>query len=175
MNEKEFTKIVNSTKKVVLNAIRKHLQPEYYESIDDVAQEVYMRAFNSLSQGKFRKESEISTWLHTIARNESIRMNDKQNREIEKTEAMKPDVKEEYTMDLESEDSNEKSYLKELLNALPEKYKKVMELDVLGYKDKQIAQMLQISAGTVKSRNSRARDLLRKMAANKNTEKYQEL
>jgi len=175
MNEKEFTKIVNNTKKVVLSAIRKHLDPEFYESVDDVAQEVYMRAFNSLSQGKFRKESEISTWLYTIARNESIRMNDKNNKEIEKTEAIKPDVKEEYIEDLESETSDAQSHLKELLNALPEKYKKVMELDVQGYKDKQIAQMLQISAGTVKSRNSRGRDMLRKMAANKEIERFQKI
>ena len=77
----------------------------------------------------------------------------------------------EKVMNMKVENSNEadvrfkekSSLVMEMIQKLPEKYRHVIELDLKGDKDMQIAESLQISPGTVKSRNSRGRDILRRM------------
>ncbi|MES0489974.1 MAG: RNA polymerase sigma factor [Leptospirales bacterium] len=165
MTEKEFTKFVNDTKSVVLGAVQKYLHAENVSSIDDVVQEIYLRAYKALSKKKFRSESSITTWLYTIAKNESFRFNDKMAKEREKVEEMTPQTPEPFKTDDGSWAQETTQYFKELIKNLPKKYREVIELDIMGYRDKQIAQMLNISAGTVKSRNSRARDMIRQLAA----------
>jgi DNA-directed RNA polymerase specialized sigma24 family protein len=59
MTEREFADIVGRTKKVVLSAIEKNLASRFYHSIDDVVQETYLRAYSSLTKGKFRGESSL--------------------------------------------------------------------------------------------------------------------
>jgi len=165
MTEKEFTKFVNDTKSVVLGAIQKYLNAEYASSIDDVVQEIYLRAYKALSAKKFRSDSAISTWLYTIAKNECFRFNEKMAKERANVEEMTPETPEPYKNDEPGWAKETTLYFKELIKNLPDKYREVIELDILGYRDKQIAQMLNISAGTVKSRNSRARDMIRQLAA----------
>ena len=77
MNTEAFASIVEETKGVVLKAVRSNLFYEYYYALDDVVQETYIRAYRSLVKNKFKEESKLSSWLFTIARNESIRMNEK--------------------------------------------------------------------------------------------------
>ena len=81
MDDKEFAGIVNSTKPIVLSAIKKYVAAQYFHSIDDVVQETYLRAYKSLIKNSFRGESSMETWLYAIARNESLRMMKKINRE----------------------------------------------------------------------------------------------
>jgi len=165
MTEKEFTKFVNDTKGVVLGAIQKYLNAENASSIDDVVQEIYIRAYKALSKKKFRSESSITTWLYTIAKNECFRLNEKMEKERAKVEEMTPQTPEPVKNDEGGWAKETTQYFKELIKKLPDKYREVIELDILGYRDKQIAQMLNISPGTVKSRNSRARDMIRQLAA----------
>lgn len=168
--EKEFAAIVESTKKVVLNAIGKTLNPEHIDYIDDVAQETYMRAFSALAKNKFQNKAKLTTWLYKIAQNESLRMNKKLARQNRTQEEAKGAAMEAHqTQEAQytdphlktSPDANSMIHL--LLDKLPEKYRCVMELDLQGYQDNQIAEKLNISLGTVKSRNSRAREQMRRM------------
>lgn len=155
MNEREFAEIVGRTKKVVLSAIEKNLAARFYHSIDDVVQETYLRAYGSLTGGKFRGESSIETWLYSIARNESLRMNDRLMREERKEKKL-----------LEENADNEKSsdenlaILQEKIMKLPDKYGSVLSLVSLGYSLNQISEKLGLNIGTVKSRISRGKKII---------------
>lgn len=92
MDQKEFTELIDSTKHIVLSAIKKNLFDEFHDSIDDVVQETYFRAYKSLSANKFRGDSSVSTWLYTIARNESLRMNQKRSRQTALASKLKEKV-----------------------------------------------------------------------------------
>jgi RNA polymerase sigma-70 factor, ECF subfamily len=158
MTEKEFADIINSTKKIVLSAIEKNLFSKFYHSIDDVAQETYLRAYKNLIKNKFRNDSSISTWLYTIARNESLRMNKKLFREEEK--AAKIFEKNKRTEPGNDDDKNEIIKLKDSINELPGKYKEVLLLIADGMSIKEISFKLRIKEGTVKSRTHRGKQIL---------------
>lgn len=161
MTDKEFTLIVRDTKRIVLSAIEKNLAERFYHAIDDVAQETYFRAYRSLAKDSFRHDSSIETWLYTIARNESFRMNRKLMREEEKQKRsavqsaaaaarVEPDT----------------SMLHDSIGALPEKYRDVMQLLARGLKINEISQKLRIRPGTVKSRASRGRKMIQDTRGN---------
>ena len=160
MNEEEFAAIINSTKKIVLSAIEKNLYSRFFFAIDDIVQETYLRAYRSLVAKKFRYESELSTWIFTIARNESLRMNQRFLREEEKVKK--------YTESLEkvrllADDGPDLEAYSLLIKTLPQKYRDVIELYEKGFTEKEVASSLQIKAGTVKSRTSRGKEILTRL------------
>ena len=170
MKDSEFATIIEETRGVVLSAIEKNLNPRFTDCIDDVAQETYLRAYKSLQKNKFRGDSALSTWLYAIARNESLRMNQKRLKEEkhfyqsrDKTSLLESvqDIRnggnriEEFLVGMDA--------LRKLLDALPEKYRAVMNLYSIGFKEREIAEKMGLSRGTVKSRTARAREKLEKM------------
>jgi RNA polymerase sigma-70 factor (ECF subfamily) len=169
MDQEAFASIVEETKGFVLKAIRKSLFSEYYYAIDDVVQETYLRAYRSLVKNKFREESKLSSWLYTIARNESIRMNKRlksgerrREKYFEKNmEYLNNDSENNIEEKLEKDDLIEK--LNEAVKKLPAKYEKVIDLYVKGFNEKEIAKFLSISRGTVKSRVHRGKAKLKEM------------
>lgn len=162
MTDREFAMIIENTKKIVLSAIGKHLFEKFHHAIDDVAQETYIRAYSSLLKEKFRGDSAVGTWLYSIARNESIRMNQKLSREEEKA-VRSAKIKYDELKNGSADSAEEISSLKELICKLPENYQKIMELVYEGKSEKEIALNLGIKQGTVKSRTSRGREILKKM------------
>jgi RNA polymerase sigma-70 factor (ECF subfamily) len=169
MDQEAFASIVEETKGVVLKAIRKSLFSEYYYAIDDVVQETYIRAYRSLVKNKFKEESKLSSWLYTIARNESIRMNKKlKSGERRREKYMERNI--EYLNSSERNNIEEKTEKEDLLNKiseavknLPDKYENVIDLYVKGFNEKEIAKFLSISRGTVKSRIHRGKEKLRQI------------
>lgn len=162
MTDREFAEIVQETKGIVLSAIEKHLDNRHFHAIDDVAQETYFRAFRSLKKQGFRGDSSLNTWLYTIARNESLRMNrklgresDKVARKMQETSSAEASVALDFDSDIE--------LLRESMEKLPEKYRSVMILVAEGHSIQEIAEKLDIRAGTVKSRTSRGREMLQKI------------
>ncbi|MFH0974181.1 MAG: RNA polymerase sigma factor [Spirochaetota bacterium] len=168
MTDNEFAEVVSSTKGIVLSAVKKHLAAQYFHSIDDVVQETYLRAYRSLAKNAFKGKSSIETWLYAIARNESLRMMKKLNREEIKFRK-KAEKMEELESAISAEEQNDinikKMDLKIIINSMPEKYGKVLELFSQGYSEKQIARELSIKKGTVKSRIFRGKFILQKIVA----------
>ncbi|MDH4127781.1 MAG: RNA polymerase sigma factor [Spirochaetota bacterium] len=160
MNDETFTNIVEQTKSIVLSAIEKYLDKNNSHAIDDVVQETYFRAYKSLIKLQFKAESQTSTWLYTIAKNESLRMNQKVRRDNLKKEKAKSNFLE---LDNKHEELAELSNIKEVVDSLPIKYQNVLSLYIEGYKEKDIAKALFIPLGTVKSRFFKAKLLLKKL------------
>ncbi|MCX8124186.1 MAG: RNA polymerase sigma factor [Spirochaetes bacterium] len=158
MNQHEFAQIVGKTKHVVLQAVRKHLAAQYYEAVDDVVQETYIRAYRSLASGKFREESSLETWLYRIAANEAKRMTQKLMREEKKVDKLSQLAQ----LNAHHGEYNELS-LMPIIEKLPEKYKDVVKLKALGDDENEIAGKLGIPKGTVKSRLSRGKLILYKL------------
>lgn len=171
MDQEAFASIVEETKGVVLKAVRKSLFSEYYYAIDDVIQETYLRAYRSLVKNEFKGQSKLSSWLYTIARNESIRMNKKlksgerrRKKYIEKNmEFLNNNGENDVEEKLERASLIEK--LNEAVKKLPDKYENVLDLYVKGFNEKEIAKFLSISRGTVKSRVHRGKEKLREILA----------
>jgi RNA polymerase sigma-70 factor (ECF subfamily) len=161
MTDRDFADIIGATKAVVLSAVEKHLAGRFYNSIDDVVQETYLRAYRSLAKNAFRGESKIQTWLFTIARNESLRMNrilEREEQKIKKTGENYQAV----NIQGEAPDGNIQELL-EKITILPDKYRSVLHLLSQGYSEKQIALTLGLKSGTVKSRIYRGREMLMKI------------
>jgi RNA polymerase sigma-70 factor (ECF subfamily) len=162
MIEREFGEIVRETKGVVLSAVEKHLAPRFYEAIDDVVQETYLRAYRALVKDAFRHDAKVSTWLYTIARNESRRMSERLSREEEKRARVRAaaDHREAEDFTRRILDEDEIGRMKESIRALPEKFRTVLDLAASGHSESEIAERLSIRPGTVKSRLSRGREML---------------
>lgn len=174
MTEIEFTEIVRSTRDVVLSAIEKNLAERFSYAIDDVAQETYFRAYKALQKDQFRKESKLSTWLYAIARNESLRMNDKLKREEDRAERLAKSRKEEDFIsghsnlggnsgNAETDSQETFGILRSLLVQIPEKYRRVLEFYLAGYSEKQIADTMGVKPGTVKSRTARGKEMMKRV------------
>ena len=163
ITENDFARVVNETKSVVLSAVEKHLSQRHYHAIDDVVQETYLRAYRSLVKNKFRGDSAVTSWLYSIARNESYRMNKKLEREEEKFHKSVDAIGRQDAMIHTDKDHLEVKELVEKIGLLPDKYRSVIKLVSEGYSEKDIAQTLSIKKGTVKSRTSRGREMLKKI------------
>ncbi len=127
---------------------------------DDIAQEVFLQAFLHISS--FRGQSSVRTWLFSIARNKAI--NYKKSAFFRKVTLLDflypapgvPSAEDQF-MNRTYRDSIWESVMK-----LPPKYREVLILDARYEMPlTEIALLLRISIGTVKSRLHRARAKMR--------------
>ena len=135
---------------------------------EDAAQDVFLKAFQALS--KFQPEASLYTWLYRIAANTCI---DYKRKPIWESLFGNSEEGERLVHDRASnEPSPEKLYqskqinfaLQESLGRLSPKLRAIIilkEIEELSYEE--IADTLEISIGTVKSRISRAREELQKL------------
>ncbi len=132
------------------------------EDAEDVLQEALVTAYRALA--KFRGESGIYTWLYRIVVNKCrdfLRAR-KSKREdaLEPVEPMLSDERVSIEKNLEL--SEESRYLIGKINSLEKKYRRVLLLRY--YEDcsyQEIAEIVKVNLGTVKSRLFKARELLK--------------
>ncbi|MBS6511113.1 MAG: sigma-70 family RNA polymerase sigma factor [Clostridiales bacterium] len=133
------------------------------EDAFDVAQESVLKLYRALP--KFRQKSSFATWVYRIARNASLDFLRKKRASLS-LEAMYEQGIEPFAAENIEERvilMDENRALEQLIEELPAQLREVILLrDVDGYSYEQIAQMLQTTLGTVKSRLYRARETLRK-------------
>ncbi|GJQ20725.1 MAG: RNA polymerase sigma factor [Bacteroidia bacterium] len=137
------------------------------ETIDDLAQEVFIKAYEGL--GRFRFESSFYTWLYRIAVNRA--RDELRKRKVRRffsfhglDGSTEKEVTERTTVQPVSIDEQE--LVAKGLEALPEKYRMpviLKDLDGLSYEE--ISEVLECEVGTVKSRLSRGRTMLRNILA----------
>jgi RNA polymerase sigma-70 factor, ECF subfamily len=126
--------------------------------VDELTQDVFVRVWQKL--GTFRGDASFTTWLHRLAVNvviERFRTEQARRQRMHDGDAVfdtmaGPSGSRDLPMDFET-----------ALAKLPEGAREIFVLhDVEGYKHQEIADMLEISAGTSKAQLHRARMMLRK-------------
>jgi RNA polymerase sigma-70 factor (ECF subfamily) len=139
---------------------------------EDIAQEVFEKVNRSLRN--FKGESKLSTWLYRIATNTAIdRMRSLSFRRSSEHTRLDEDTG---TEDRNVWSGHTKTHIdqtvirkemsecvREFIDRLPSDYKTVILLSELeGFKNREIADILQVSVDTVKTRLHRARARLKK-------------
>ena len=140
---------------------------------EDLVQETYIRAFRFRHQ--FTPGTNLKAWLFRILTNTFINQYRRKAARPETTELDDVDESILYrhmrdvspgsaSPDPEAEliDNTLSSEVKDALEALPEKFRTTLLLDVEGFTYKEIAEMLDIPIGTVMSRLHRGRKFLQK-------------
>jgi|GEM_PF-1071191 len=163
---------VRQTGGYVMSTLRRYLKCN--EDIKDCAQETYLRAFNKLDT--FRQDSDITTWLVSIARNcaltrlrgEKHRVSCSETADVDELEynqygflvfpvtAALPSTQQ------VTEERDMQRLVRQTIEGLPEIYRGIVMLrDIEGYSIKEVARQLAISESAVKVRLLRARLMLR--------------
>lgn len=152
-------------KRVYAVALRSSGSPE---DAADIVQEVFLRAWRSIES--FRGDSGFSTWLFRITMNMCVdfarhKHSQPQTQSIvdeEENERQVPDTALTPEEHLENRELGRE--LAAALEEISEEHRRIVLLrDVSGMSYTEIADVLEISEGTVKSRLSRARIALRKV------------
>jgi RNA polymerase sigma-70 factor (ECF subfamily) len=138
--------------------------------VEDLTQEAFIKAFASLRT--FNDEFAFSTWLYKIATNNSIDHIRKKKLQMYSIDKPVEAPDSEYTFEL-PDDTYEADreiiadqrarMLQEAIAALPEKYRRVIQLRHVEERTyEEIAKSLKLPIGTVKAHIFRARELLYK-------------
>lgn len=145
------------------------------EDVEDLAQEAFIKAFNSLD--KFDRQFAFSTWLYKIASNNCIdylrkkKLNtisiDKEiDSEDDDLRFEIPDV--EFKPDRSIIEEERKALLEEAIASLPGKYRTVILMRHRDEKEyEEISKELKLPLGTVKAHIFRGRELLNKYLKDK--------
>ncbi|MBN1624758.1 MAG: sigma-70 family RNA polymerase sigma factor [Clostridia bacterium] len=149
-----------------------------HHDASDMTQDAFIKVYKNI--GKFNFQSSFNTWLYRIVKNtciDELRKNKRRN--IVSIDAGIEGNEGDYLMQisddsadiqgiLEAEESSR--ILMESLELLGEKHRSVLVLaDVKGYDYLEVARMLELPVGTVKSRISRAREKLAVILKSKGT------
>jgi RNA polymerase sigma-70 factor, ECF subfamily len=128
---------------------------------EDAAQESLVRIWRALP--RYDGRASLSTWIYTITRNRCLtaiqRRRDLASLDEESKGAVERELLEEQPP--EAEDTQAQALLRELVEALPERYRRVLTL--FYYEDRSVSEvgaMLGMAEGTVKTHLFRARALL---------------
>ena len=147
------------------------------EDAEDISQEVFIKAYKALSN--FRSDSEFSTWIYRICKNtvydyirkfsreKSIPLSEMSSGDENDRIYDIPDDSGKYDPEKTyiSKETNEAVY--EAIASLSEEHRSIVVMrDIEGYSYGEIANILSIEEGTVKSRLSRARNALKKKLEN---------
>ena len=160
----DFNEFVRKYQDRIYNLCRYMLRDP--QDAQDAAQDTFLKAYRGLKE--FRPEASLYTWLYRIAVNTCLDYKRRTRRtslneslpEDRPSDAPSPDK------DLESRQRGEA--LQSALQKLPGKMRAAIvmrEIEGLSYEE--IAESLQASVGTVKSRISRAREELRRILLKK--------
>lgn len=135
------------------------------EDAEEAAQDAFLALWRGID--RFRQESSLSTWIYRLATNaciDTLRRRKKQSGSVSlDDEELFVDAVDTSPQPQETVEHREtQKLLQEGLSALPEEYRKVLILrEIEGLSYTEIAESASIELGTVKSRISRGRLLLR--------------
>ena len=168
-DERAFAELVRRYQGRLTNLVSRLLNDR--ECADDLAQEVFVRVF--VHRRNYRHGSKLSTWLFTIAAN--LAKNEIRRR-VRRRNWFSLDALQEVLKDSAlvladrgegREQALERQQLQEAVGraiaTVPEKYRLALVLrDIEGLAYEEIAQVLGVPGGTVRSRINRARGMLKR-------------
>jgi len=167
--ERAFAELVRRYQGRLTNLISRLLNDR--ECADDLAQEVFVRVF--VHRRNYRRGSKLSTWLFTIAAN--LAKNEIRRRVRRRNwfslDALQEVLKDSAMVLADGSEGRERILEREQLQAevaraiatVPEKYRLALVFrDIEGLAYEEIAVVLGIPGGTVRSRINRARSMLKR-------------
>lgn len=172
-DEKAYKELVDKYERALFYHILKMVKDR--EQVEDLVQEAFVKAFDNLSS--YSTNYAFSTWLYRIATNNTIDYLRK--KKLKTLSINKPKKTRDGEMELQLPDesaSTDRNIIKKqrqqivrnAIDDLPEKYRKVIELRHMEEKSyKEIAKILDSPLGTVKAHIFRARELLYKALKDK--------
>jgi RNA polymerase sigma-70 factor (ECF subfamily) len=143
----------------------------------DVAQEAFVRAYHAL--GRFRGDSKFSSWLYRIAVNRSLTHLKRTKRRaavLDPTSGARAEVEASLGAPPESPDEavlkdERRATVRAAVSQLPPRYRAVVTLFYLEEKSyREVAEILGIPMGTLKTHLHRARALLKEALTDRDTE-----
>ncbi|MBO5143733.1 MAG: sigma-70 family RNA polymerase sigma factor [Clostridia bacterium] len=161
-----FEEIVNLYQQKVCSTIYFMVKNE--NIVEDLAQEVFIKVYKNIS--KFNEDSSLYTWIYRIAMNTCIDQIKKEKRfsyistyvETEDGELEMQLEDESQKLDEIVENKIRKESLIKAIKSLPAEQRALIVLrDIRQFKYMEIAEMLNLNLGTVKSKISRARQTLK--------------
>lgn len=163
----EFALLVDKYQSRIYSAVLNYVYNQ--EDALDITQEAFLKAYSNLS--KFNSSSSFYTWLYRIAINTAIDfIRKRKNKIIDSLDDAKFSEKgfEPISKDTSSDpeialnNREDQRLLRKCISLLSEKLRTVLVLhDIEGLAQDEIAEILKIPVGTVKSRISRARSDLK--------------
>ncbi len=168
-DELAFQEVVRRYRTPITNFVYRMLND--YDMAVDLAQETFVRVYTSI--GRYQANYSFSTYIYRIASNLAISeiRKRKRRRVVSLFGVFTSDDGEPVELDPVDErdlpeqvllEDERKRAVKRAIASLPEKYRTALVLrDIEDHSYEQIAAILDLSEGTVKSRINRARNLLR--------------
>ena len=172
-DEEAFEKLVRKYEKLVCSCIYQTVSNT--EDTLDIAQETFLKVYRNISS--FKGESSFSSWLYRVAKNCALDFLRKKKPSSMSLDSTDEDGATIDVADTDAKNDPEKTALKNeasavLYNAmqkLSEEHRQMITLrDINGNTYEEIAGILGLEAGTVKSRLFRAREALRKILLKEN-------
>lgn len=155
-DETTFRTLVYRHKEKVRNIV--YLTMNYSDSVDDIAQEVFITVYKNLKY--FRFESQFTTWLYRITINKC--RDHLRKLKIRNIFTPVKDIEEVHGYNHINENMDIPDIVRKAISKLPEKLRVPLLLkDIEGFSYQEIADTVQCEIGTVKSRIFRARESLR--------------
>ena len=167
-----FAQLVQTHQRRVFNLVFRMLQE--YEETDEVTQEAFLAAWQGLPS--FRGDARFPTWLYRIAYNCSLKQLElrKRDRALQvalETEQVLEDASNETRANAEIDARDRQALIQEHLSHLPAKYRIVLILRHLQDKTyEEMAEILTMPIGTIKTHLFRARNLLKEHLQSLNRE-----
>ncbi len=158
-----FAQLVQRHQRRVFSLVFRMLQ--HYDEASEVTQEAFLAAWQGLPS--FRGDARFSTWLYRIAYNCSLKQLEQRKRDcalqtsLRVEQALAPTGEQE-SVDARLEIRARLEFVQEQLSQLPAKYRIVLilrHLQDMSYEE--MAEMLKVPIGTIKTHLFRARNLLK--------------
>lgn len=160
-DDEAFSLLIENYEKYVYNVILRIVEEK--EEAKDIAQETFIKAYMSIKT--FRKDSSFRTWIYRIAVNTAMDyLRKKVRSEVNLVTAAEDEleIKSFQTPEEVIEQKLTVEMVRREISKLPVDYKIALILrDIEGMNYEEIASILKVNLGTVKSRIWRTRNLLR--------------
>ena len=148
-----FEELIIQHEKIVYNVALRMMN--HSEDAKDISQEVFLKAYRNI--GNFDERSQFSTWIYRITANTCI--DEMRKRKGRQSFSLEEELESEEGSMLREEQKSE--ILQALESLSPEHKVAVILRDIKGLSYEEIAEILELTLGTVKSRISRGRNQLK--------------